>query len=171
MATHDTGIAGREGAGSARAAGDLSAPPEPGADLFHAGRLWAEIRSPDGVLFAGWADSVVVPGAKGSLGVMPRHAPLMSSLVVGLTKVRASDGREVRLVTGAGFVEVARNRVLLLVDFADDPAKVDIKRATAARERAQKRLRSGAEDVDLARAEAALDRALMRLRFAGSPRL
>jgi F-type H+-transporting ATPase subunit epsilon len=105
------------------------------------------------------------------MGILPRHAALMSSLVVGLTKVRASGGREIRLVTGAGFLEIARNRVLLLVDFADDPARVDLKRAAEARDRAQQRLRTPGENVDLARAEAALDRALMRLRFAGEPRL
>jgi len=159
------------GPASARAAGDVGAAPDAADDLFHAGRLWVEVRSPDGVLFAGWADSVIVPGALGSMGVLPRHAALMSSLLVGLTKVRASGGREVRLITGTGFVEVARNRVLLLVDFADDPAKVDVKRATEARDRALNRLHTPSEDVDEARAEAALDRAMMRLRYAGEPRL
>ncbi|HTE05329.1 MAG TPA: ATP synthase F1 subunit epsilon [Planctomycetota bacterium] len=168
MATQQAGIAARPGAPSA---GGTDAVPDATQDLFHAGRLWVEVRSPDGVLFAGWADSVVVPGALGSMGILPRHAALMSSLVVGLTKVRASGGREIRLVTGAGFLEIARNRVLLLVDFADDPARVDRKRAAEARDRAQQRLRTPAENVDLARAEAALDRALMRLRFAGEPRL
>jgi F-type H+-transporting ATPase subunit epsilon len=168
MASNDAGIAARAGAATARAAGDAT--PDPAQDLFHEGRLWVEIRSPDGVLFAGWADSVVVPGALGSMGILPRHAALMSSLVTGLTKVRASGGREVRFITGAGFLEIARNRVLLLVDFADDPAKVDVKRAGEARDRALKRLRTASEDVDQARAEAALDRATMRLRFAGEPR-
>jgi F-type H+-transporting ATPase subunit epsilon len=167
MATHDAGSAGPAGT---RAAGDL-ATPGPAEDLSHAGRLWVEIRSPDGVLFAGWADSVIAPAAKGSMGILPRHAALMSSLVVGLTKVRASTGTEVRLITGAGFLEVGANRVLLLVDFADDPAKVDVKRAEAARDRAQERLRTPGEQIDQARAEAALQRALMRLRHAATPRL
>jgi F-type H+-transporting ATPase subunit epsilon len=144
--------------------------PAPEADLAGAGRLWVEIRSPDGVLFAGWAQSVVAPGTKGSMGILPRHAALMSSLEVGLTKVRTGAG-EVRFITGAGFLEVARNRVLLLVDFADDPAKVDSKRAQEARERALSRLRTPSEELDRARAEAALARAVMRLRYAGAPRI
>jgi F-type H+-transporting ATPase subunit epsilon len=174
MATHESGIAAKAGPAAvhaAGAAGAVPAMPDPAEDLFHAGRLWVEIRSPDGVLFAGWADSVIVPGSMGSMGILPRHAALMSSLVVGLTKVRASGGREVKLVTGAGFLEIARNRVLLLVDFADDPARIDVKRAQAARDRADRRLRSPAEEVDQARAEAALERALMRLRYAGEPRI
>ena len=69
-------------------------------------------------------------------------------------------------VTGLGFVEIYRNQVLILVDFADDPTQIDVARAQAARDRARSRLRKPSEQIDVARAEAALDRAAMRIRFA-----
>ena|SRR5262245_54528739 len=140
-------------------------------DPVPAGSLWVEMRSPDGLLFAGLAQAVTVPGTKGSMGILPRHAPLMSSLDIGLTRIRDAQGKEQRYVTGLGFVEVAANKVLLLVDFADRTDKIDVKRAQEAHDRAKARLRTREEDVDYARAEAALQRALMRLRYAGEPRL
>jgi len=128
--------------------------------------LYVEMRTPEGSAYSGGAKSVVVPGAKGSMGVLPRHAPLMSSLDVGLTKVRDPVGKEWVFVTGGGFVEVFQNRILVLVDFADDVNDIDVDRARRARERAEARLRSPTEEIDVARARAALDRAVLRLEHA-----
>ncbi len=133
--------------------------------------LAVEIRSPDGPIWSGAAESVVAPASKGSMGVLRRHAPLMTSLEVGLTKVRVAGGVEHRFVTGAGFLEVHDDHVLLLVDFGERPEKIDARRAAEARDRAQARLRARGEEIDRVRAEAALQRALVRLMHAGSPRL
>jgi F-type H+-transporting ATPase subunit epsilon len=128
-----------------------------------------EIRSPDGAIWSGWARSLKVPESLGLMGIMPRHAALLATLVAGLTTIHAEDGRTVKIITGDGFLEIANNRVLMLVDFGEDPAKVDTKRAQEARDRAISRLRTPTEDVDYARAEAALRRALARLRYGGEP--
>ena len=131
-----------------------------------AGTLAVEIRSPDGPLWSGSARSLRVPESLGLMGILPRHAPLIGTLEAGLTTIRETDGSERRLITGDGFLEIAAGHVLMLVDFGEDPAKVDVARAKESRDRAISRLRSPAEDVDLIRAEAALRRALVRLRFA-----
>ena len=128
--------------------------------------LYVEMRTPEGSTFSGGATSLVVPGSKGSMGVLPKHAPLLSSLDVGFTRVRDPNGQEWKFVTGLGFVEIQHNKVLILVDFADDVTDIDVKRAEDARDRAKARLRSPGEDVDVARAEAALHRASTRLHFA-----
>ncbi|MCB9899196.1 MAG: ATP synthase F1 subunit epsilon [Planctomycetes bacterium] len=134
--------------------------------------LYVEMRSPDGPIWSGEAKYVAVPGSKGAFGVLPRHAPLMSSLELGLTRIRPADGvPDMKFVTGGGFVEIFQNHVLLLVDFADPTESIDVARATEAKKRAEARLRSHDETVDVARAEAALQRALMRLRYAGAPRI
>jgi F-type H+-transporting ATPase subunit epsilon len=144
----------------------------PGDGVAGRGRwLSVEILSPDGPIWSGPAQSVTVAGSKGSMGILPRHAPLMSSLELGLTRVREPSGAEHRFITGGGFVEVLRNRVLVLVDFGDRPDLIDRERAREARDRAKVRLRTPQESVDRARAEAALQRAVMRLRFAGQPRV
>jgi len=133
--------------------------------------LWVEMRSPDGQIWSGIAESVVVPAGKGSMGVLPKHAPLMSSLEVGLTKIREPDKTEHTFVTGGGFVEINGNRVLLLVDFGDRPEDIDTGRAERARERARERLHTRQEAVDQVRAESALRRAIQRLMWAGKPRI
>ena len=133
--------------------------------------LTVEIRSPDGPLWTGTARSLRVPESLGLMGILPRHAPLIGTLEAGLTTIRLQDGSERRLITGDGFLEIANGHVLMLVDFGEDPAKVDVARAREARDRALSRLRSPKEDVDLARAEAALRRALARLRHGDQARV
>jgi len=130
-----------------------------------------EIRSPDGPIWSGTARSLQVPESLGLMGILPRHAALLATLVAGLTTIHTEDGRTVKIITGDGFLEIANNRVLMLVDFGEDPAKVDVKRAQEARDRAVSRLRTAAENVDYARAEAALGRALVRLRYGGEPQV
>ncbi len=145
--------------------------PQHNVEVTPGDRLWIEMRSPDGPIFSGWARAVTVPATKGSMGILPRHAALMSSLEVGLSRITDIDGKQHRYVTGGGFVEVAANKVLLLVDFGDRTDKIDVKRAREAHDRATARLRTRSEDVDYVRAQAALQRAIQRLRFAGEPRI
>jgi F-type H+-transporting ATPase subunit epsilon len=130
-------------------------------------KLWVEMRTPDGSVFSGNARTVRVPGAKGFFGVLPGHAPIMSSLDVGYTYIRDPVGVEWEFVTGAGFVEVQSNQVLMLVDFAESTEQIDVERAENALARAKRRLRAAADaDIDAARAEAAMQRAATRLRYA-----
>lgn len=150
------------------AAKDMHASPHWKSEDVRAGKmLYVELRTPDGAAYVGNASSVLVPGRKGPFGVLPRHAPILSSLEVGFTRIRDPLGKEWRFVTGLGFVEVNRNEVLVMVDFADDVNDIDVDRARAALDRARARLRSPGEEVDEARAQAALERASMRLRYAG----
>ena len=133
--------------------------------------LQVEIRSPEGMVWSGAARTIVIPGSKGSMGILPRHAPLTSSLEVGLTRVSDEGGKEHRFVTGTGLVELLDDRVEVLVGFAERPEQIDVKRAQEAHDRAKARLRTRGEDTDYARAEAALQRAIQRLRFAGQPQV
>lgn len=137
--------------------------------------LWVEIRSPDGMIWSGTAKSVTLPGTLGSMGILPRHAPLVSSLEVGVTRLgeaKAAEGSEgdgtVELVTGLGLVEVYQNQLLQLIDFGDRTPVIDVERAAASRDRAQERLSNATEDVDRARAEASLARAMLRLKYGSS---
>lgn len=131
--------------------------------------LTVEIRTPDGSVFSGGVDRVVtLPGAKAPMGVLRRHAPLMSSLVMGETRLVDSVGTTWTFVTGPGFVEIYDNRVLMLVDTAEDVSEIDIGRAEQALDRARQRLARTTADIDRVRAEAALDRAVTRLRHARS---
>ncbi len=72
--------------------------------------LHLTVLSPEGVRFDGQADIVTLPGAKGSFSVLPRHAPLVSTLVQGEVRYRTG-GEEHTLAVAGGFVEVRGNCV------------------------------------------------------------
>lgn len=108
-------------------------------------------------------DMVVAPGADGTLGILPRHAPLISLLAMGELRV-IKDRREQALAVFGGFLEVSHDQVRVLADSAERSEEIDLARAEAARQRAETRLQQRVTDVDLARAELALKRSLIRLR-------
>jgi F-type H+-transporting ATPase subunit epsilon len=110
-------------------------------------------------------DMVVAPGTDGVLGILPQHAPLVSTLQPGELRVKKG-GAEVSMVVTGGFLEVTGDRVLVLADAAERAEEIDLARAEEARRRAQERLATRQHEVDLVRAEAALRRSLIRLRVA-----
>jgi F-type H+-transporting ATPase subunit epsilon len=129
-------------------------------------RLRLEVATPTRLVVAGPADEVVVPGVEGAFGVLPGHAPLLS--LIGIGEVMYRTGREEHyLVVSGGFAEVGPDRVTLLTETAERPDEIDVPRARAARERAERRLRPQAgEEVDVARAVSAFARAQGRLQTA-----
>ncbi len=112
---------------------------------------------------------VVAPGAEGSLGILPSHAPLVSLLQEGELRIK-SGGSEEALAVHGGFLEVINNKVVVLADTAERISEIDIERAEVARASAEETLRNAKDSVDIAEAEAALRRAAIRLRLARKPR-
>ncbi|MBX3048054.1 MAG: ATP synthase F1 subunit epsilon [Anaerolineales bacterium] len=123
-----------------------------------------EIVSQDRAVFQGDADIVVVPGTDGEMGILPRHVPLLSTLGLGVIKVRQGTEEHLFTVTG-GLVEVQPDIVTILADAAEDVGEIDIARAEEARRRAEQRLAEGpGKDAEaLLAAEAALRRSSLRL--------
>ena len=126
-----------------------------------------EIVSQDRLVFEGDADIVVVPGIAGEMGILPNHAPLLSTLKFGVLKVRYQDREEVFTIAG-GVIEVQPDIVTVLADAAENVREIDIARAEAARRRAQETLEKGPPpDTDAYLAmEAALKRSNLRLEAA-----
>ena len=106
---------------------------------------------------------VIAPGAEGSLGILPNHAPLVTLLKGGELRVSAGAEDEALAVNG-GFLEVVNNKVVVLADTAERAEEIDIEQAEAARQRAEEALRNRTETQDIAEAEAALQQAVVRLR-------
>jgi F-type H+-transporting ATPase subunit epsilon len=125
-------------------------------DIVTAERL---VLSEDGL------EVVVAPGAGGELGILPSHAPLITTLGVGELRARRA-GEEIEFAISGGFLEVRDDVVTVLADVAERADEIDLERAQAARERAQAALATRESDIDLALAQAALRRALIRLRVA-----
>ncbi|HET7771383.1 MAG TPA: F0F1 ATP synthase subunit epsilon [Chloroflexota bacterium] len=108
-------------------------------------------------------DEVLAPTVMGQVGILPRHAPMLTLLVPGELRLKKGEGETI-LAIGGGFLEVADNNVVILADSAERAEEIDVARAEEARRRAQTRLEAHSREVDTARAQAALQRALARIR-------
>jgi F-type H+-transporting ATPase subunit epsilon len=126
--------------------------------------LRCEIVSQDRLVFEGDADIVIVPGVAGEMGILPNHAPLLTTMKFGILKVRYQGEDHIFTVAG-GVVEVQPHIVTVLADAAEDVMEIDVARAEAARERARAMLEEGPPpDMDsYLRIEAALRRSDLRL--------
>jgi F-type H+-transporting ATPase subunit epsilon len=123
-----------------------------------------EIVTAERVVYKDDVDFVSAPGGDGALGILPRHAPLLSTLKPGELHYRKG-GDEVMLAIGGGFIEVSNNKVIVLADSAERSEEIDLSRAEEARQRAEQTLnnRGAITSDELLRAEAALRRALARI--------
>jgi F-type H+-transporting ATPase subunit epsilon len=134
-----------------------------------------EVVSQDRMVWEGNADIVVVPGVSGEMGILPNHAPLLSTLKFGILKVRYKGEEEIFTVAG-GVIEVQPDLITVLADSAENVEEIDATRAEAARKRAEDLLKEGppADTDSYLKLEAALRRSNLRLeavrRFRGSKR-
>lgn len=127
--------------------------------------LSLEVVTPERVLFKGETTSLIVPATEGYLGVLFNHAPLITGLKSGIIKYRQGESFKVLAISN-GFMEVAHNVATILVDTAEKPEDIDVERANAAKERAERRLHEHQPGIDVHRAELALHRALARIEAA-----
>jgi F-type H+-transporting ATPase subunit epsilon len=99
-------------------------------------------------------DMVVAPGADGVVGILPRHAPLLTTLLPGVVRIKRGTNEQAMAV-GGGFLQVARDRVLILADTAEREDEIDATRAEAARQRARETLQEAVVSGQRLQAEAA----------------
>jgi F-type H+-transporting ATPase subunit epsilon len=129
-----------------------------------------ELATPTRPLVSADVDEVVAPGSEGYFGVLPGHAPFLTTLGAGEVTYRI--GREeYAIAVSGGFAEVAGDRVIILAEVAELPEEIDRARAERAKQRAEQRLAGRSptgefEEIDYTRAIAALSRALTRLAVA-----
>jgi F-type H+-transporting ATPase subunit epsilon len=132
--------------------------------------LQLQIVSADRMLVNEQVDEVEIPGAEGYFGVLPGHTPLLAALHVGELWYR--QGRDVHYFHVAfGFAEVQPDRVTILAEVAERADEIDVKRAEAAKRRAEERIARTAPDIDFARARIALMKSLIRLQVASRARI
>jgi len=120
------------------------------------------ILTPEREFYAGEATELVVASTEGNLGVLANHMPLVTTLKPSASEIVDKDGNKKRAFISTGILEVKENSVTVLSDACEWPDEVDKKRAEAAKERAEARIRQKT-GVDVKRAELALARALARL--------
>jgi len=127
--------------------------------------LHVEIVTAERELYSGEANMVSAPGTEGRLGILPRHAALLTTLSPGALNIKLGDAEEPIFISG-GFLEVSNNSVIVLADTAELAEEIDQARAEEARRRAQEELAQAQSDVERAELLGALERAMTRLRVA-----
>jgi len=124
--------------------------------------LLLEVVTPERKVYAQEVSMVTVKGIAGELGILPNHIPLVTPLRIAPIRAKKDGGEDVIAVHG-GFMEVRKDKVVILAEAAELPEDIDIDRARAAKERAERRLGNKQEEVDFRRAEIALQKAMNRI--------
>ena len=128
--------------------------------------LHLEIVTSERTVFDGLVDMVTAPGGGGEMGILPNHAPVLSTLKAG--ELRVKIGAEIQeFAIGGGFIDIHNNRVIILADSAERGEEIDTARAEAARMRAQDMLKNPPPNKEeLVALESALRKSQVRLRVA-----
>ena len=123
-----------------------------------------EIYTPYGKYLATECDYLSLSTEVGVIGILPNHAPLVSTVIVSKLTIR-KDKKESLFAIGKGVIHIKKDhKVVLLVDSIESKSEIDVARAREAKLRAEKRLKESHKDeIDVLRAKAALSRALNRL--------
>ncbi|NMA83914.1 MAG: ATP synthase F1 subunit epsilon [Epulopiscium sp.] len=123
-----------------------------------------QIMTPMGAFYQKPAQRIIVTTTEGEMGILPGHEPTTAILNIGAIDMLGDQGETKTAVVTGGFIVVSEDEgVRIFADTAEWPEDIDIARAIAAKERAERRLQEKAADVNMARAEAALRRALIRI--------
>jgi F-type H+-transporting ATPase subunit epsilon len=126
--------------------------------MAEAPTIHVDIVSAEGELFSGAASEVIAPASQGDLGILPRHAPLLTLLKPGEVRVRTPDGEEHHFFVGGGALEVQPTRVTVLADTALRARDIDEAAALAAKQRAEEALKEKGGHMTEAEALAELAR-------------
>jgi F-type H+-transporting ATPase subunit epsilon len=125
--------------------------------------LKLEIVTPDGKIFEGDVDSVLLPGAEGEMGVLPQHEPLITELNAGELHI-VQQGKTQVLAIGEGFAEITGQSVGVITDGAVQDQDIDEQAAEAAVKRAEELLKSAnLQGDELEATQAALARSLVQI--------
>ena len=130
-------------------------------------KLKVELVTPYKKVLSEEVDEITATGALGEFGVLPGHAPFLTSLKIGELAYK-KDGAVFHMALNWGYFEVENDKVTVLVETAEKADEIDLERAKAALGRAEAELKSlTPEDKNFRLEEAALERALIRVQVAG----
>lgn len=129
--------------------------------------MTVSVVTPGGTVFEGEVEMVSARAESGELGILPGHIPLVAPLDIGAVRLKKDNTVQLVAVSD-GFLEVRPDKVTILAEAAELPSDIDIARARAAKERAERRLSQAQQDeIDFKRAQYALRRAINRIQVSG----
>lgn len=121
-----------------------------------------EIITPDRIVYQEPVEMVTAPAADGIIGILPHHIPLFTRLVEGEVKVARQEG-EFYLAIGSGFLEVTREKVVVLVTAAYKADEINEEEMQQALKRAKEALAAGPQGAELVEAQALFRRSTIAL--------
>ncbi|HEV8539667.1 MAG TPA: F0F1 ATP synthase subunit epsilon [Nitrospiraceae bacterium] len=130
-----------------------------------AGTLLLEVVTPDKLLLSKQVDMVIAPGSEGEFGVLPGHCHFLTTLKIGELRYMVGDVTSYMSVLW-GFAEVTPKKVTILAEVAEKAEDIDIGRAQAMVEQAQRRLEMGGLPSELKEAQISLEKARLRQKIA-----
>lgn len=127
--------------------------------------FWLKIVASDHIFYNGNCEALIVPAHDGEMGILPHHEAMILAIQEGELRFRAPNETQWhRAIVGLGIVQVANNRVTLIVDTAERPEDIDAVRAREALERAEEQMRQKQSLREFKMSQASMARALTRLR-------
>jgi F-type H+-transporting ATPase subunit epsilon len=129
-----------------------------------------EVVTPERIVVQQDVEYASLPGKDGQFGILANHAPIAAALDIGVVEFGPRDGERQQLALGGGFAEMDGSTLTVMGYTAELAEEIDVERAQAAKERAERRLAEKEADIDFMRAEIALKKALVRIRVASNNR-
>lgn len=124
-----------------------------------------EIVTPEKVVLKETIKSITVPTKEGIITILPRHIPLIGILVPGVAEIKKENGEIEVFAVSSGFIEVQRDKVIMLADTAELAKEIDIERAKKRAEEVKKEIENK-DDVDFAGVQAYIEKELARVKAA-----
>ena len=125
-----------------------------------------KIIASDKVFYEGRCRNLIIPAPDGEVGLLPHHENMVIAIEVGIARMEVEAGVWNEIAVGTGFAEIVNNRVTLLVDTAERPEDIDVRRAQEQKERAEEQMRQKRSIQQYYHTQASLARAMNRLRLA-----
>ena len=127
--------------------------------------FWLKIVASDHIFYNGHCSYLAVPAPDGEMGIMPHHEAMILAVQEGNLRFKVPEDTEWhQAIVGRGILQVANNRVTMIVDTAERPEDIDEVRAREALERAQEQLRQKQSLREFKMSQASMARALTRLK-------
>jgi F-type H+-transporting ATPase subunit epsilon len=127
--------------------------------------MQVDVVSAEELIYSGVAEFIAVPAENGEIGVLPRHAPMLSKMRPGAVRIKAANvDDEVVLFVSGGLLEVQTHSVTILADTAIRGGDIDEAKALDAKRRAEEALQNRASNIDFAMAQSELMEAIAKLR-------
>lgn len=124
-----------------------------------------EIVTPLEKVYKGEAEFIKLRTIVGDMGILAKHAPLVSELVMGEMIIRTEDKNEEKYFVSGGFLEISKNKTIILADEAINIKNIDVVQAQKEAEELKAKMAKMKEEKDLAQAEKSLQESLMKVQL------